>query len=70
MIHNRRFLYGLDYVQHYFDNLNPNFLFITGDGNPKFSTQTVGQNVYLGYSVFRFLEFFYYLGKERVMAGG
>jgi len=43
IIHNRRFLYGIDYLQHYFDNLSPNFLFITGDGNPKFSTQTVGQ---------------------------
>lgn len=43
IIHNRRFLYGIDYLKHYFDNLNPNFLFITGDGNPKFSTQNVGQ---------------------------
>lgn len=43
VIHNRRFLYGLDYLKHYFDNLNPGFLFITGDGNPKFSTQNVGQ---------------------------
>lgn len=43
IIHNRRFLYGLDYLKHYFDNLNPDFLFITGDKNPKFSTQTVGQ---------------------------
>ena len=43
IIHNRRFLYGLDYLKHYFDNFNPGFLFIAGDGNPKFSTQTVGQ---------------------------
>jgi 4-amino-4-deoxy-L-arabinose transferase-like glycosyltransferase len=43
IIHNRRFLYSLDYVKHYFDNLSPNFLFITGDGNPKFSVQAVGQ---------------------------
>lgn len=43
IIHNRRFLYGLDYLQHFFDNLNPGFLFITGDHNPKFSTQNVGQ---------------------------
>src|SRR3990172_7734384 len=43
IIHNRRFLYGLDYLKHNFDNFNPGFLFITGDGNPKFSTQTVGQ---------------------------
>ncbi len=43
IIHNRRFLYSLEYVKHYFDNLSPNFLFIKGDGNPKFSTQDVGQ---------------------------
>jgi 4-amino-4-deoxy-L-arabinose transferase-like glycosyltransferase len=43
IIHNRRVLYGLSYVKHYFDNLSPNFLFIKGDGNPKFSTQAVGQ---------------------------
>ena len=43
LIHNRRVLYSLEYVKHYFDNLSPNFLFIKGDGNPKFSTQTVGE---------------------------
>lgn len=43
IIHNRRFAYTMEYLHHYFDNLNPSFLFIKGDGNPKFSTQTVGQ---------------------------
>jgi 4-amino-4-deoxy-L-arabinose transferase-like glycosyltransferase len=43
LIHNRRFLYSLEFLKHYFDNLSPNFLFITGDGNPKFSVQTIGQ---------------------------
>lgn len=43
VIHNRRLLYSLEYVKHYFDNLSPSFLFIRGDGNPKFSTQDVGQ---------------------------
>jgi len=43
IIHNRRFMYSVDYVKHYFDNLSPNFLFINGDGNPKFSIQSVGQ---------------------------
>lgn len=43
LLHNRRVLYGFEYVKHYFDNLSPNFLFIKGDGNPKFSTQNVGQ---------------------------
>lgn len=43
MLHNRRVLFGIDFAKHYFDNLNPSFLFIKGDGNPKFSTQDVGQ---------------------------
>lgn len=43
IIHNRRLLYAVEYFKHYFDNLNPQFLFIKGDGNPKFSIQDVGQ---------------------------
>lgn len=42
-IHNRRFVYTQEYVKHYFDNLSPSFLFIRGDGNPKFSIRDVGQ---------------------------
>ncbi|OGH16053.1 MAG: hypothetical protein A3C30_00645 [Candidatus Levybacteria bacterium RIFCSPHIGHO2_02_FULL_40_18] len=43
IIHNRRFGYAVEYLKHYFDNLSPEFLFIKGDGNPKFSIQDVGQ---------------------------
>lgn len=43
ILHNRRLAYSIEYLRHYFDNLNPSFLFIKGDGNPKFSTQNVGQ---------------------------
>lgn len=43
IIYNRRFAYLVEYVSHYLDNLNPSFLFIKGDGNPKFSIQDVGQ---------------------------
>ncbi len=43
VIHNRRFAYAVSYLNHYFDNLSIDFLFIKGDGNPKFSTQTVGE---------------------------
>jgi len=43
IIHNRRVGYSLSYVKHYLDNLDPQFLFIRGDGNPKFSIQDVGQ---------------------------
>ncbi len=42
-IHNRRLVFSVLYVQHYLDNLSPSFLFISGDGNPKFSIQDVGQ---------------------------
>lgn len=43
LIHNRRLVYTTAFLHHYFDNLNPSFLFIKGDGNPKFSTQDVGE---------------------------
>lgn len=43
ILHNRRFAYTISYLRHYFDNFSPNFLFIKGDGNPKFSSQDVGQ---------------------------
>jgi 4-amino-4-deoxy-L-arabinose transferase-like glycosyltransferase len=43
ILHNRRFTYGVEYIHHYLDNLAPQFLFIQGDGNPKFSIQDVGQ---------------------------
>jgi len=43
LIHNHRVVYGLAFLQHYLDHFNPNFLFITGDVNPKFSTHDLGQ---------------------------
>ncbi len=43
LIYNRRFAYGVEYMSHYLDHFNPAFLFIKGDGNPKFSIQDVGQ---------------------------
>jgi len=43
IIHNRRWLFTIDYLSHYFDNFSSSFLFIKGDHNPKFSTQDVGE---------------------------
>lgn len=43
MLHNRRVGYAREYLIHFFDNLEPRFLFIKGDGNPKFSIQDTGQ---------------------------
>ncbi len=42
IIHNRRWGYTIEFLRHYFDHFHPSFLFIRGDGNPKFSTQDVG----------------------------
>src|SRR3989344_839927 len=41
ILDNRRVFFAREYLKHYFDNLSPSFLFIKGDGNPKFSTQQV-----------------------------
>lgn len=43
LIYNRRPAYAVEFISHYLDNFNPSFLFIKGDGNPKFSIQDVGQ---------------------------
>lgn len=43
IFHNRRIGYARSYLTHFLDNLEPKFLFIRGDGNPKFSLQDVGQ---------------------------
>ncbi len=43
LVYNRRVFYGLAFLKHYLDNFEPRFLFIQGDGNPKFSIQDVGQ---------------------------
>jgi 4-amino-4-deoxy-L-arabinose transferase-like glycosyltransferase len=43
IIHNRRIGYTISFMNHYLDHFTPNFLFIKGDGNPKFSTRSVGQ---------------------------
>jgi 4-amino-4-deoxy-L-arabinose transferase-like glycosyltransferase len=42
ILHNRRVVFAQEYLKHYFDNLNPNFLFISGDENHRFGTKDVG----------------------------
>lgn len=43
LVNNRRVGYAFSFLIHFMDNLQPQFLFVTGDGNPKFSIQDVGQ---------------------------
>jgi 4-amino-4-deoxy-L-arabinose transferase-like glycosyltransferase len=43
LVNNRRVGYARSFLIHFMDNLEPDFLFIKGDGNPKFSIQDVGQ---------------------------
>lgn len=43
LVNNRRVGYAWSFLIHFMDNLQPQFLFVTGDGNPKFSIQDVGE---------------------------
>lgn len=43
IIHNRRVAYSLQYLKHYLDFFTPDFLFIHGDVNPRFSLQEIGE---------------------------
>lgn len=43
IIHNRRVLYTVDFLKHYFDNFSGRFLFTSGDVNPRLSIQEMGQ---------------------------
>lgn len=43
LIHNRRWLFALEFFRHYTDHFKMDFLFIRGDVNPKLSIQSVGQ---------------------------
>ena len=43
VLDNRRVLYSLSYVKHYFDFFNPTYLFFTGDVNPRFSLRDNGE---------------------------
>lgn len=63
VLNNRRVVYGLAFLQHYFDDLRPDFLFIHGDNNPKFSIQDVGQ-MYLWDLPFFIIGFFYLFRKR------
>ncbi|KKU88866.1 MAG: hypothetical protein UY16_C0001G0020 [Candidatus Gottesmanbacteria bacterium GW2011_GWA2_47_9] len=64
ILHNRRLGYARSYLLHLFDNVEPWFLFIRGDGNPKFSLQDVGQ-LYVVEIPFLVLGVYWLLVKER-----
>lgn len=43
LVNNRRVGFARSFLMHFMDNLQPDFLFLKGDGNPKFSIQDVGE---------------------------
>jgi len=43
LVNHRYLLHGSALIKNFFVHLNPDYLFIRGDGNPRFSTQTTGQ---------------------------
>ena len=66
LVHNRRVVYSLEFLQHYTDNFKVDFLFFTGDINPRLSTGKVGE-MYLIELPF-LLAGIYYLIKNRSKA--
>lgn len=51
IIHNRRVVYLNEFLKHYFDNLNPVFLFYSGDVNPRLSSQGTGELYWIDYAL-------------------
>jgi 4-amino-4-deoxy-L-arabinose transferase-like glycosyltransferase len=43
LVHNRRIGYAREFALHFTDHFEPRYLFISGDGNPKFSIRDTGQ---------------------------
>lgn len=43
LMHHRYLGHAANFLHHYFDHFNGKYLFISGDGNPRFSTQSTGQ---------------------------
>lgn len=43
IVHNRRFLFAQSFLSHYTDHFKPDFLFFSGDVNPRLSTRDIGQ---------------------------
>lgn len=43
LIHNRRVVYSLEFLEHYTDQFRGSFLFYSGDVNPRLSIQSVGE---------------------------
>lgn len=67
VLHNRRIGFARSYLMHFLDNLEPGFLFIRGDGNPKFSIQDVGQ-LYIVELPFLILGIYYMFAKHTSLA--
>ncbi|MDP3724362.1 MAG: glycosyltransferase family 39 protein [bacterium] len=63
IIHNRRVLFAFQFFQHYLHHWNGMYLFVTGDMNPRFSVQTVGQ-LYLVELPFLILGWFWLFRKK------
>ncbi len=67
ILNNRRIGYARSYLSHFFDHFEPRFLFVKGDGNPKFSIQDVGQ-LYLIEAPLLILGIFWLFSRQRQVA--
>lgn len=63
LLFNRRVFYGQIFLEHYLDHFRPDYLFITGDINPRLSIQSVGE-LYWWDLPFLLVGVFYLLGRR------
>lgn len=64
IIFNRRVFHAQNYFNHYLDHFSPQYLFLTGDVNPRFSSQKMGQ-LYLIELMLLLLGLWYLFKKEK-----
>lgn len=64
IIFNRRVFHAQNYIDHYLDHFSPQYLFLTGDINPRFSSQKMGQ-LYLVEIILIFLGLLYLFKSKR-----
>ncbi|MBI3558885.1 glycosyltransferase family 39 protein [Candidatus Gottesmanbacteria bacterium] len=65
LIHNRRVLFGQQFLKHYADHFRADFLFFTGDANPKLSLQTHGELYWLDLPLLLFGLYYLWRKKNR-----
>lgn len=67
IIHNRRTYFASEFIKHYTDNLKFDYLFLSGDVNPKLSIRSVGEFYFIDF-IFLLAGVYYLVGRKNKAA--